>query len=408
MSAPGKRVRGRRALNLAAIYSLLFLNNGGLLIPPAIDVMATAFPHEPYSRVLLISTLPSLVALPFILLSGNLAGTRIRYRTLLLFVIPVYIISGTLPFFLTDLNGVLACRAVYGVCFGLVGPRANALILRNYEGEDQIRFLGYGSVIIGLAGIVYQQLAGFLSLAGWNFVFLGHLVAVIPLFLVLFGLVEPAACQPPPAGVPDTPRPPLLRSLLRPNVIGLFLLMCSLYICSQTKMMTVSSIVASEGMGDSTVSAAILSMATVGALLTGLALPVYCRCVTRYRVPILILVLSLTTVTNLLHSPVLIGAGYSVGTMAFMMNLNLMTLRASQLFRPKEASRAVSLIQCADKGGVFLATYFTTFCGWLVQALQIDYSVYKAPVVGALLFYLLLAIADAVWSGPGQRARPRQ
>ena len=148
MSAPGKRVRGRRALNLAAIYSLLFLNNGGLLIPPAIDVMATAFPHEPYSRVLLISTLPSLVALPFILLSGNLAGTRIRYRTLLLFVIPVYIISGTLPFFLTDLNGVLACRAVYGVCFGLVGPLANALILRNYEGEDQIRFLGYGSMII--------------------------------------------------------------------------------------------------------------------------------------------------------------------------------------------------------------------------------------------------------------------
>lgn len=143
MSAPGKRVRGRRALNLAAIYSLLFLNNGGLLIPPAIDVMATAFPHEPYSRVLLISTLPSLVALPFILLSGNLAGTRIRYRTLLLFVIPVYIISGTLPFSDRFKRGP-ACRAVYGVCFGLVGPLANALILRNYEGEDQIRFLGYG------------------------------------------------------------------------------------------------------------------------------------------------------------------------------------------------------------------------------------------------------------------------
>ena len=86
--------------------------------------------------------------------------------------------------------------------------------------------------------------------------------------------------------------------------------------------------------------------------------------------------------------------------MAFMMNLNLMTLRASQLFRPEEASRAVSLIQCADKGGVFLATYFTTFCGWLVQAMGIDYSIYRAPVVGTLIFYLLLAAADALWNGP--------
>ena len=392
--------RKRRMLNLTAIYSLLFLNNGGLLIPPAIDVMVKAFPDEPYSKVLLISTLPSLVALPFILLSGNLAGTRIRYRTLLLMIIPVYVISGTLPFFMTDLNSVLACRAVYGVCYGLVGPLANALILRNYDDEDRIRFLGYGSVIIGLAGIIYQQLAGFLSLAGWNFVFLGHLVTLVSLPLVLFGLIEPTS----PAPTADTParsNTPLLQSFLRPSVIGLFFLMCSLYVCSQTKMMTVSSIVASEGMGDATVSASILSMATLGALLTGFVLPIYCRYVTQYRIPILILILSLTTVTNLLNSPVLIGAGYCIGTMAFMMNLNLMTLRSSQLFRAEEASRAVSLIQCADKGGVFLATYFTSFCGWLVQTLHINYSVYKAPVVGALLFYLMLAFADAIHNGPG-------
>lgn len=398
MSAPASASKLRRVVNLMAIYSLVFLNNGGLLIPPALDTMVNAFPAEPYSKVLLISTLPSLVALPFILLSGNLAGSRIRYRALLLIAVPIYIISGVLPFFLTSLNAVLACRAVYGICYGLIGPLGNALILRNYEGEDRIRFLGYGSIIIGAAGIVFQQLSGRLCLVGWNYVFLGHLAALVPLALIVFGLIEPAAAQ--PADAPKPRRTSLVKSFARPSVIGLFALVCTLYMCSQTKMMTVSSIVASEGLGDASVSASILSMATVGALLAGAVFPVFCHRVRRYRVPILILVLSVTTVTNLINSPLLIGAGYSIGTMAYMMNLNLMTLRSSRLFPEEEASRAVSLIQCADKGGVFLATYFTAFWSWAVQALHIDYSIYKAPVVGALLVYLAVALLDAVKSGP--------
>ena len=398
MSAPGPRVRGRQALSLAAIYSLLFTNNGSLLLPPALDVLVSHFHDEPYSKVLLISTLPSLVALPFILLSGSVSGTRVRYRTMLLATIPVYIVSGVLPFWLTDLNLVLACRAVNGVCFGLVGPLSNALILRSYSDELQLRLLGYSSVVIGVAGIVYQQLAGFLALLGWNYVFLGHLVCLLPLALVLTSLREPP--PPPERESAAQPARPMLQTLLRPQVIVLFLFMGSLYVCSQTKMMTISSIVTSEGIGNATVSASILSMATLGALLTGAALPVYCRYVKRYRIPILTLILSLTTVTNLLSSPILIGIGYSMGTMAFMMILSLATLRASHMFRAEEASRAVSLIQCADKGGVFLATYFTTFCGWLVQALGIDYSIYRAPVVGTLIFYLLLAAADALWNGP--------
>ena len=37
---------------LSAIYSLIFLSNGTLLLSPAIDTMLQAFPQEAYSKML--------------------------------------------------------------------------------------------------------------------------------------------------------------------------------------------------------------------------------------------------------------------------------------------------------------------------------------------------------------------
>ena len=231
---------------------------------PSMDTLVNAFPFEPYSKVLLISTLPSLVALPFILLSGNMVGTRIRYRTLALIAVPVFIVSGTLPFFLHSLDVILACRAVYGVCYGLIGPLSNALILRSYEGENRVRYLGYGNIVIGLGGVVFQMTAGWLCMVDWNYLFLGHLLGVIPLLLIAFGLIEPKR-ELSAIVTPAAEKCTFLRAVTAKGVLPLFLLVCVLYICTQTKSMTISSIVKTEGMGDATTSAMILSMAKFGA-----------------------------------------------------------------------------------------------------------------------------------------------
>ena len=59
-------MKKRDFLGIFSIYSLIFLSNGTLLLSPAMDTLVLAFPHEPYSKVLLTYTLPSLVALPFL------------------------------------------------------------------------------------------------------------------------------------------------------------------------------------------------------------------------------------------------------------------------------------------------------------------------------------------------------
>ena len=387
----------RRLLNLAAIYSLMFLNNGTLMVSPAMDTLVRAFPAEPYRKVLMISTLPAFVALPFILISGSIAGSKVRYRTILLFAIPVAVVSGTLPYYLHSLSWILVCRAVFGVCYGLVGPLGNALILRHYDGRDRIRLLGYNSICIGIVGVIFQQLGGRLAMISWNSMFLGHLAFLIPLVLVLFGLIEPERTAPAAAGTAparEKGKRFSLRDYVPSGVPALFFLVMALYTCSQTKMLTISSIVASEGLGDASTSATILSVATVGALFGGMLIPFYCDHVKKYRSPIMIGVIMAMTVCNLVRSAAVIAVGYSIGVMAFMMNLNLVTLRSSTLVPPEQASRAVSVIQCADKLGSFLATYFTAFCAWFVQAASIPYSIYKAPVVASMLIYAVLIVWD--------------
>ena len=380
---------------LSAIYSLIFLSNGTLLLSPAIDTMVQAFPQEPYSKILLLYTLPSLVALPFALLSALIMGKKLPYRTVLLIVVPLYMVTGVLPFFFKSLNATLLCRAGFGVCIGMLAPQGNALILRTFSGEERYRFLGYSSVMIGLAGVVFQFLSGFLCTVGWNFVFLGHLVAIVPLLLIFFFLEEPAVST-----EQDQVRPSGRGGILRPGVVPLFGLVCILYTCSQTKMLTLSSIVTSEGMGNSVTSASILSMATVGAIAGGLIFPYFCKLVPRYRTALLIAVLSASTLCNLINSPVIIAAGFRIGTMAFMMNLSLMTVRASRLFPGAEASKATTVIQFADKGGVFLSTYYTTAIKWTAEQFHWSISPYKAPVAACVLVYALAALYDGKKYGP--------
>lgn len=380
-------VKARNLVGLLAIYSLIFLSNGTMLLSPAMDTLVASFPDAPYGKVLLTYTLPSLVALPFTMLSGSVVGRRLRYRTMLLTVVPCYLISGIGPVLANTLDGVLACRAVYGACIGMIAPQGNALILRTFQTEERYRYLGYSNIVVGIAGVAFQMLGGYLCVYGWRAIFLGYTVAVIPLLLIWVGLKEPAPVE----RAEEEKR----RQIHIPKEsVMLFLLVAALYICSQSKMLTLSSIVASEGIGDSKTSAAILSVATVGAVLAGVVFPWFCRKVKRYRIPILVGVLAATTICNLINSPTVIAVGYGIGTTAFMMNLNLMTLRASRIYGTERSGQATGLIQLGDKCGCFLATYFTTAAVWAADMAGAPFSKYKAPVVACVIVYTVAAVLD--------------
>ena len=403
--------------NLFAIYSVIFMANGVYLVSPAIDTLAKAFPQEAYSSVLLVYTIPSLIAFPFALISGRLLGIRVRYRRALPVIALVNLAAGSVPFFLDSLAPILVCRAVYGMSIGLLAPQGAALILSTYDGADRYRYTGYANFSIGIAGVVYSFLAGFLCDLGWRYVFLGHLVGLLPLLLIVFFLKEP---EKEPAGTPEDgqdekePAVPLEAELVRnapsemtpearrsrrKKVVRLVLFVMGVYLACQSQMLVASSIVAYEGLGDAKMTAVVLAGATVGTLLSGLVFNTYYRLVRRYRIPVAIFSCAVFTLPILVNSIPVMFLALTLESMALMFNFSMINLRASSFFPKSEAGKGTSIVQCSEKAGTFIATYFVNALVLFAGRAGFPSDPYKAPLLAGAVIYVVIALIDAFVSG---------
>ncbi len=82
---------------LIAIVSLYFVVCSTMTISPALQTLYNAFPDFDRTTVMYIYTLPSLVGIPVTILIGLIAGTKVRYRTILLSATALMVVMGTAP-----------------------------------------------------------------------------------------------------------------------------------------------------------------------------------------------------------------------------------------------------------------------------------------------------------------------
>jgi MFS family permease len=194
VEAPGK-IQRLSWLETAALMALFFTSMGVAAISPAMAKLAAAFPGHNYA---LISTLPTLFIVPTTLWAGTVAGRRLRFRTLSVLGILLFLLGGTAPFFLPEsFSLLLVCRAMFGIGVGLRASLGNALVLQFYRGRRQAEMLGYGTLVSNLGGVLFQLAGGALAEIGWRFTFLAYLLGWISLLLVWFQ-PEPAPTRPEP------------------------------------------------------------------------------------------------------------------------------------------------------------------------------------------------------------------
>jgi Major Facilitator Superfamily. len=140
---------------------------------------------------MMIYTLLSLFLIPATIIAGALAGDKVKFKTLAVIGIIVFIIAGVTPPFLSDFSAILVSRAFIGIAVGIAFTISSSIVLRLFEGPQQGNILGIGNVISSLANVLFALIAGVFVLMSWNFIFYIHLVGVIALILVLMGLPEP-------------------------------------------------------------------------------------------------------------------------------------------------------------------------------------------------------------------------
>ncbi len=139
-------------------------------------------------EVSMLMTLPALLIIPAILVSGLLAK-KMSKKWILLLGWAVFGLGGAGLFFATDVPFLLAMRAVNGVGIGLVYPQPRALVAELYGPEKRAAHIGYQSMGGGLASIVATLLAGTLAASGWRYAALIFpATSIVAIVFILIGV----------------------------------------------------------------------------------------------------------------------------------------------------------------------------------------------------------------------------
>lgn len=177
-------------LTLLLISTLTVM--AGATIAPSLPAMRDYFTTVPGADYLvrLALTLPAL----FIALGAPLVGVaidRLGRKPFLLFSLVLYSIAGSSGFVLTTLGWILVGRALLGISVAGIMTTATTLIADYYSGATRAQFLGLQAGFMGLGGVLFLSLGGFLADSNWRSPFLIYLTALVLVPFTALLLPEP-------------------------------------------------------------------------------------------------------------------------------------------------------------------------------------------------------------------------
>ena len=170
-------------ITLIGIWSVSALTSlPGLAVSPILGELSTIFPHATELDIQMLTSLPSLLIIPFVLLAGKLAEKRDFIR-LLRVGLWLFAASGVLYLFSSRMWQLMAVSALLGIGAGLIIPLSTGLISRYFTGEYRVRQFGYSSAITNMTLVVATAVTGYLAEVHWRLPFVVYLLPLVSLVL---------------------------------------------------------------------------------------------------------------------------------------------------------------------------------------------------------------------------------
>lgn len=170
-------------MTLVGIWSISALTSlPGLAVSPILGQLSTIFPHATELDIQMLTSLPSLLIIPFVLLAGKLAEKRDFIR-LLKVGLWMFAASGVLYLFSTKMWQLMAVSALLGIGSGLIIPLSTGLISRYFTGSYRVKQFGYSSAITNVTLVVATAVTGYLAEANWHLPFVLYLLPLASLIL---------------------------------------------------------------------------------------------------------------------------------------------------------------------------------------------------------------------------------
>lgn len=173
-------------ISLLAILSIsLTVNLPGLAISPIMGKLDEVFTNVTELEIQLLTVLPNLVTIPFILFSGKLCTPKNQMYILGTGLV-IYTVTGVLYFFADKMIELIILSCLLGVGCGLIIPLAASMLSEYTVGKARTKALGMKSGVSNFMVIFATLFVGWVAAFNWHAAFVVYLVPLVPLCLIPF------------------------------------------------------------------------------------------------------------------------------------------------------------------------------------------------------------------------------
>ncbi len=171
-------------ITLIGIWSISALTSlPGLAVSPILGKLDKIFPTFSELDIQMLTSLPSLLIIPFTLLAGKLTEKN-NYVRILQIGLVIFSISGILYMISNQMWQLIIVSAILGIGAGIIIPLSTGLISKYFVGKYRVKQFGLSSAITNVTLVVATLLTGYLAeLKNWHWPFIVYLLPIVSIFL---------------------------------------------------------------------------------------------------------------------------------------------------------------------------------------------------------------------------------
>lgn len=374
----------------AALLSACLVTASLNAITANIPEMAKSFPDIPLYVIELITTVPSLSQMLFVL-AGRKVSEKIGYKKTILFGLLLCGFGGVLPLFIQNFYLLFVTRCVFGAGCGLILSTLLTLIIIFFTGETRSTMIGLQGSIGGLGSALAVFVSGRLLPYGWNYSFAVYFTAFAVFVLMAFA-VPNVKREEKKEEIHHTEEKSSLTGL-----IGYAVLMLISVMLATLFIIKISTVITGNGYGTSQDGSTALTILSLGSLFSGAMYSSLRRKAGRLTIAIVYLIcaagFALAGVFN--SMPVMIVSSFLMGY-GYMAFVPYIQEDIAHKYSDR-GERATSFILVMQSLGAFAAPYLGKVFSVITSNLNTQF------LIGALYFAMLACIGLVMTSSHSRR-----
>ena len=173
-------------LALIALWSVSAVTSlPGLAISPILEDLSRIFPSASQLEIQMLTSLPSLLIIPFVLLAGWLSERGGESLKLLAVGLFIFFASGLACVFAKDIRLLIVASCIMGAGAGIAVPYSTGLVVRYFTGDARVRQLGISSAVNNLSLVLATAVVGWIATRDWHLAFMVYLLPAVALVMLL-------------------------------------------------------------------------------------------------------------------------------------------------------------------------------------------------------------------------------